>query len=147
MKILFLDVDHVLNTRVGSLDGDKLDLLRTIVEHTGCKIVISSTCRKSGAKMTQLREAMFYHGIRPGTVIGETPDLSQGIDFSVLLVAVPRFQEIRGFLKSFPHEIYAKAIVDDDTEADTGTGDYFRTMEGIGLTYSLSQDIIHHLNR
>lgn len=142
MKILFLDCDHVLNTRVGSLDHDKLSLLENIVRHTGCKIVISSTWRKSGSKLKQLYESLHAFGIIRA-VIGETPVLET--QSTLLYIGVPRKREIRLWLEN-NHKPERLAIVDDDPEADTGTGDYFQTQVGVGLTYPIAQRIIAHLN-
>lgn len=48
VKILFLDVDGVLNGEhygYGGVDDSLLFLLKTIIDETGCKIVLSTTWR------------------------------------------------------------------------------------------------------
>lgn len=45
LPVLFLDVDGVLNTRPGFLDGEKLEHVRRIVRETCCHICLSSSWR------------------------------------------------------------------------------------------------------
>lgn len=112
MKIIFLDIDGVLNCedayRSGECqyqewiweDGRKdhyqrfcswsKDLLNKLIDETGAKIVISSTWRMSGIefmrKVWELEEMS-------GEIIGITPSLrTQGI-------SIPRGMEIKYFLE------------------------------------------------
>lgn len=112
MKIIFLDIDGVLNCedayRSGECqyqewiweDGRKdhyqrfcswsKDLLNRLIDETGAKIVISSTWRMSGIefmrKVWELEEMS-------GEIIGITPSLrTQGI-------SIPRGMEIKYFLE------------------------------------------------
>ena len=59
MKVLFLDVDGVLN-RCGKsaqgLEEDKVALLKQIVAATGCRIVLSSTWRKTQHQRERIEE-------------------------------------------------------------------------------------------
>lgn len=67
MKVLFLDVDGVLN-HWGSktylaLSKPKIRLLRWIVHETDCKIVVSSTWRKLDETRRKLKRVLGYHGL------------------------------------------------------------------------------------
>ncbi len=65
MKIIFLDVDGVLNSKrydvartstQGNIDETRLPLLKELVETTGAKIVLSSSWRKHWDKVEDLRD-------------------------------------------------------------------------------------------
>ena len=112
MKIIFLDIDGILNCedayRSGECqyqewiweDGRKdhyqrfcswsKDLLNKLIDETGAKIVISSTWRMSGIEF--MRKVWELEGMSGG-IIGITPSLrTQGI-------SIPRGMEIKYFLE------------------------------------------------
>lgn len=79
MKIIFLDIDGVLNVisqghdEYGSIfHSHFVDNLKYIIDQTGAKIVISSSWRKSGLKAMQ---EMWKHRNLPGEIIDVTPSL------------------------------------------------------------------------
>jgi hypothetical protein len=89
MKVIFLDVDGVLNSRVSWNQSDVIPVknapqnkgarldpllvgrLRTILEATGAKIVVHSTWRDG--LMEQLVDYLERHGIPESEIIGRTP--------------------------------------------------------------------------
>ncbi len=89
MKVLFLDIDGVLNSRTyllfcynqGVLPDDKIDpaavaRLNQITDATGAHIVVSSTWRLPyvwNKNVDKLVELLKKHGIK-GDIIGATPD-------------------------------------------------------------------------
>jgi hypothetical protein len=86
MKIIFLDVDNVLNTIYTTrrifgctfVDTRKLLRLRDIVERTGAKIVLSSTWRIADTPMNQLcrdRLREEFERVRCPVWIDTTPHL------------------------------------------------------------------------
>lgn len=77
MKIIFLDIDGVLNCYPQGHDefGSKFhkhfeDNLRTIIDATGARIVITSTWRANG--LSNMKEMWLKRGL-PGAVVGITP--------------------------------------------------------------------------
>lgn len=144
MKVLFLDIDGVLNSttwlairrecgthddephpQVSRLDPTAVKLLNEIIERTGAKIVVSSTWRMFGLESVNevLREA-------GATVqaIDVTPDFGplihpEIIDAitagesmqKILAIAAVRGREIQDWLDRHP-EASEVAIVDDDTD-------------------------------
>lgn len=79
MKIIFLDIDGVLNVIGQGYDEygqgfhpHLVENLKRIIDETGAKIVISSSWRKSGLKQMQ---DMWKHRALPGEVIDTTPSL------------------------------------------------------------------------
>jgi len=80
VKILFLDVDGVLNGEhygYGGVDDSLLFLLKTIIDETGCKIVLSTTWR-----LNQSARATLLHFMKSRAdinvediIIGDTPSI------------------------------------------------------------------------
>lgn len=150
MKIIFLDVDGVLNHGScpewvnGSpfvLAEECIETLRDVLYLTEAKIVLSSTWRLSDEGRKVVDDALI-----PGSVIGKTTRLH----FS----GGPRRDEILHWLESvWPYSlgwngevITHMAVLDDDTDADLGDGSFFRTsFEGGGLTKAIADRVITHL--
>eukprot|EP00483_Globobulimina_turgida_P010359 UN10379 len=80
VKILFLDVDGVLNGEnlgYGGVDDSLLFLLKTIIDETHCKIVLSTTWR-----LNQTTRQLLLHFMKANAdinvddiIIGDTPTL------------------------------------------------------------------------
>lgn len=70
MKIIFLDIDGVLNVNV--FQAKFINNLKTIIEATDAKIVISSSWRKKG--LSQIQD-MWLNRNMPGVVIDATPSI------------------------------------------------------------------------
>lgn len=88
MKVIFLDIDGVLNVypqgrdEFGSLFHKHFeDNLRLVIEKTNAKIVISSTWRYSGLKVMK---DMWKQRNLPGEVIDITPDCAQIVDNGIV---------------------------------------------------------------
>lgn len=132
--ILFLDVDGVLN-RCGAsghgLEPDKCDLLADVCRRTGCKIVVSSTWRTSDRLLNGRLLPMFVsRGIE---CIGVTPAIEIATSPGGLIVASPpRREEIKAWLVEHPG-VRNYAILDDDCDADDGTGRFVRTESNEGI--------------
>lgn len=159
MKIIFLDIDGVLN--VASNEWDEhgaifhkgfVENLNKIIKETGAKIVISSTWRFSGLdKMI----SMWIDRKLPGEVIDITPDLSRVSEFGSLKYysSVKRGAEIENWINSNPDVRYV--IIDDDKDmldnqmdnyVNTETKD-FDSVHGYGLTKNCALKAIEILNR
>ncbi len=136
MKVLFLDVDGVLNSsdwfyktkearvaaaklnrddseiqkmydhKLTQLDHDAVALLNTIVEQTGCSIVLSSTWRKF-MELHTFKKMMTEKGFKYSDVI---LDITQ--DF---VCSGSRGWEIHDWLNYHPH-VESFCILDDDCD-------------------------------
>lgn len=128
MKILFLDIDGVLNSqaywrrrpviyrkRIHDLDREAMARLNTVLDRTGATVVVSSTWR-IGHSRVELQQMLNAYGFT-GTVFGKT---GTGKDRKKL-----RGLEIQAWLdthgsvgadKGFKHHIESFAIVDDDSD-------------------------------
>jgi len=109
MKIIFLDIDGVLNCEDAFKDGSRIRykdykdisyktfykpskiLINKLIEETGAKIVISSTWRKSGIDF--IRKVWESENMS-GEIIGITPNFSGETNFTL-----PRGLEIKQWLE------------------------------------------------
>ncbi len=145
MKILFLDVDGVLN-RCGKsghgLEEDKLLLLKSIVDATGCHIVLSSTWRKTEHQRARINDAFYPRGMR---IFSSTPVLDKKVDG--LWHSVPRGEEIRSWINYECATIHPPKFVILDDEADMGDllPHLVKTDSFTGLTPEIAQEVINRL--
>lgn len=135
MKVLFLDIDGVLNSlewckagngfgfppgRQQSCTKEKLRWcpamvrrLRRVIDETGAHIVISSSWRGYGAGAVRKWRAMFnVYGWRNAPVIGETPDLAAK-QSNGIYVAMKRGEEVAAWIKAHGHVVDRFVCVDD----------------------------------
>ena len=125
MKVIFLDVDGVLNSMQDRFSQslktvDHLLLLQELVDKTGAKIVLSSSWRgiPSLRKVveTKLKEIN-------AEIIGVTKSLPES-----------RGSEIKDWLDSSPEPIEAFVILDDDQDMDDLFDHLVQTSTERGLT-------------
>ena len=117
MKVIFLDIDGVLNVIPNGYDKwggifhtHFVDNLKRIIDVTDAKIVISSTWRMGNGlegmiDMWKMRDL-------PGEVIGITPNFM--VHFKTTLC---RGKEIDAYLEEHP-EITNYVIIDDDSDME-----------------------------
>lgn len=152
MKVIFLDVDGVMNSIHNEwLDLKCVDNLNLIVEATGAKVVISSSWRDGWYKeeemkymvspeMAALENAMNERGME---IYDKTrPQFTGVMDF--------RGNQIKDYLKEYKDEVEAFVIIDDLFFPDFGPLKDWLVLtdydEG-GLTVEKAQEAIYILNR
>jgi hypothetical protein len=117
MKVIFLDIDGVLNAgetmHRRELDTRAIAALVAIVQRSGAKIVISSTWRLHH-RIDELKALLAQRGFT-GEVIGTTPRLSRRWDLGDTTAGRQRAREIRAWLDEHP-EVEAFAILDDEPD-------------------------------
>lgn len=140
MKVIFLDIDGVLNSRVydrernwneqTDIDETRLPLVRKIVDGTGAKIVLSSTWREHWDKASgkcdgdgvYINVTFAKFGLE---IYGKTPDLGYNAD---------RPDEIQAWLDSAQENIESFVIIDDYRYAWGKLSDNFvKTNPNFGL--------------
>ena len=140
MKILFLDVDGVLN-RCGKsgqgLEEDKVVLLQTIVNETDCEIVLSSTWRKTEHQRERI-ETMCRQRLSK-----ELLDATPVFDLKIgqLWAASPRWKEIQHWLNR-QVGIESFVIVDDDADMGPLLPHLVKTESFTGLTPEIAAEVI-----
>ncbi len=165
MKIIFLDIDGVLNVIPkefdkygGTFHPEFVENLKHIIDKTGAKIVISSSWRSAGL---QTIKNMWKDRNLPGEVVGITPYLSNMIEDNIGNIvgfdSVPRGYEIQKFIEKCTFEIDSYVIIDDDTDMlDSQLKNFVQTSEnsdhpdcidiGYGLTKKCAKKAIAILN-
>jgi hypothetical protein len=115
MKILFLDIDGVLNSafvleeqrRGDAISREMIERVNKIVDATGCKIVISSTWRIY-QRFDKLTALLYSYGLRR-VIIDATEDLG-GYDYT-------RGDEINEWV--FRHREIEMFVILDDNKDDS----------------------------
>ena len=150
MNIIFLDVDHVLNSvnklievykKTGRphsgyaypFDEKCLRNLKLIVQETDAKIVITSTWRKDGLGRITLSRILKKHDL-DDIVIGLTP----------ILPGKERGDEIKQFLSGLS-EIPNFVILDNDSDMGELTPFLVKTNWRVGLTEENVREAIEKL--
>lgn len=145
-RILFLDIDGVLNTKFwygqgkrdkyGSVfDPNAVDNLAKIIEETGADIVISSSWKYMGLSMLR---RMWKDRNLPGKVVDVTPDimcdelLMNEEDINYLY---NRGSEIKGWLLQHKDEDIQYVILDDfDNILPEQQSHFIQTDHDVGIT-------------
>ena len=145
-KILFLDVDGVLNhdshrnwAGFNSVSKSCCEALFAIVSETGCKIVISSTWRIASYFEGNIKQCMEKSGVNSliidtiiGSIIGKTLDFSE----------LDRMKEIQEWLDNNEHSSF---VILDDLELDSPN--LILTDDEVGLTFGQADRAIKILNQ
>lgn len=131
-RILFLDVDGVLNSRddcgLDGLGDSHLHQLKRIVDEVECVIVLTSSWRLADDLTAKLMRAFDRHGIP--IWIDLTPDLSGD-----------RAEEIQAWIES--HGPCVGVVIDDDCDGFETTGlRCVQTSVDHGLTADLASEVI-----
>lgn len=147
IKVIFLDVDGVLNSRktirrtkggytfVGSR---QMKRLKRIVSETGAKVVLSSDWRydrndpRYNSDFLELKNELLKYGIR---LYGYTPELP----------SAHRGMEIDCWLKEHG-EVCNFVILDDRTDIEPNKGHWVQTVMSCGLGDEEAKNAIHILN-
>lgn len=139
MKVLFLDIDGVLNTpRTAKLFGNQfinpflVTLVAQIVTATGAKLILSSNWRIDEKELVE--KALTVHDL-------QIFDCTPMIDLNEVH---PRSKQIQHWLDG--KELERFAILDDDPKANLKEGSFFQVDETIGLNKEITEKVIIHLN-
>ncbi len=137
MKILFLDIDGVVNCdKTVQTHGSWLGidpymslLVNRICEATGAKVVLSSTWRLDESSRDEVRNRVI-------NFVDVTPDFPRAM----------RGYEIKKWLDS--HSAIDKYAILDDTDdmLPEQQDSFFQTSFKVGLTDEIARDVINHLN-
>lgn len=127
MKVLFLDIDGVLNSSAWAerhgdgwnrrFDPLAVERLERILRETGCAIVVSSSWRV-GRTLEQCRAELACAGIgrlANRRIVALTPDHNEPLPGSSIVLARPRGDEIDAWLQAHP-DVTSYVILDDNDD-------------------------------
>jgi hypothetical protein len=168
MKLIFLDIDGVLNHQLfyekyykdgknntgvehplDDLDPSRIEFLNQLIADTDAKVVISSTWRRYHT-VEQLQGYLEARGFK-GEIIGLTPVLnigghSPGKDSYT--PSIPRGVEIYCYLKDNQEENRSYIILDDDSDMMLWQrSNYFHVDGYCGLTPNVVYKATNYLNK
>lgn len=158
MKIIFLDIDGVLNSMNGLIKRGGQSLMDLYVEHiailreilyiTDARIVISSTWRK-GRTVEQLKQLFYNYELPSKYIIDKTPSLKgkeiviNGKTYS----DTKRGHEIEKWLEDNKElDIEEFVILDDDSDMANLMDKLVQTDYDYGLTYIHAEEVIKRLS-
>lgn len=139
MRVLFLDVDGVLNSYRSNkfLDDSMIYHLGTIVSRTGVKLVLSSTWRKYPDSQATLEARLLEDCM---IIMDKTKVL---LPKKLSMPPVERCFEIQEWLDR--HEVEDFAILDDNPDANID-GHFFQTDPDVGLTKDIADSVIKYFH-
>lgn len=139
MKIIFLDIDGVLNSEAYALgrgkggmlgiDPEAVKIFDRIIDETGAKVVLSSSWRYSEDLIEEVKSNV-------GELLGITPRSRSGF----------RGNEVYAWLLSNDKLDVKYAILDDDSDFHK-TQPLFKTTFKLGLTEDIANKVIEYLNK
>lgn len=128
MKILFLDIDGVLNTNHKNIDPALCAKVERVLDATGAVVVLSSAWRNlieapmgTPEHYAEARELLVGNGMTERlfeSIVSQTPshlvwDADEGISILVGGERGHRAREVHHWLKEWKGEVAAWAVVDD----------------------------------
>lgn len=148
VRVIFLDIDGVICCNAyGRLEDSKLEILRSVAQKTGAKIVLSTDWRRVPQLKQQVIQTLKNYGM---TTIGATPCRPNWL--------AVRPEEITSWLKSYhsapnAHEkgpIHHWVAIDDrpllqEQGGDELRGHFVRTKLAVGITDRVAQRMIEIL--
>lgn len=152
MKIIFLDIDGVLNSLTSKRDTSgrfghrAFENFRLILDRLPeASVVVTSTWRYEYS-LSEMKAYFCEVGIDPRRIVDMTPDLRR--DDGMIRHYPGRDEEIYAWLAQHP-DVKQFVILDDvDLEQMAGLEDhFFQTEFDEGLRYEQSLHIINHLTR
>lgn len=145
MKILFLDVDGVMNSeetfKRGStgIDPTLANHVKRIIEQTGCVVVLSSAWRGSEDNHSQIEKMI---GTKLYDITGRCCAGIRGVEIHSWLQ-----KNVKGFSSTYEGD-FRIAILDDDSDMILWQQPhFFKTSWKKGLTEEIAEKVISHLNR
>jgi len=142
MKVLFLDIDGVMNNRELLIEyghdiigHDMLVRLKRIIEATKAEIVLSSTWRVLPNSLKIVKNKLADHGLKLNSC-------------TVEIIGGERSTEIQVWLMKNQDKISRFAILDDDSDAGTNglNHSFFQTTFNVGLDDKMTDVVAKHLN-
>ena len=144
-KIIFLDIDGVINSMSGlymrggqsimDLYVEHIQVLKWILDKTDARIVISSTWR-IGMTVEELKRMFYNYGLPSRYIIDKTPRFT----------GEQRGFEIKHWLDNCDVDVESFVVLDDDSDMDAVRDNFVQTKHDYGLTYVEGFKAVEMLN-
>lgn len=143
-KIIFLDIDGVLNTPAAWIgygerryfDPTAVALLRRLIEETGAKVVVSSVWRK-GSDYLRMSDLLAIGGVGSGVLFYQTPaegqkhwEVSQQAWRTDPGHDNPRGDKIKEWIETYGSDVTHYVIIDDDRDMLPEQMEHFVHVDG-----------------
>ena len=134
MKIIFMDVDGVLNTLEGTVNPKLVAIFRNILTNIDAKVVLSSSWKNYEASRNIIKMSVCDFIDCTPQVLIEGRDSTQR-----------RGMEIQAWIDKHP-DVEKYAIIDDTGWIlEHQLPNFFKTLGSIGLTQEIAEKVIEHL--
>ncbi len=153
MKIIFLDIDGVLNSHKSGINNEgslivfseeAIHTLNSVIRETGAVVVVSSSWRCSYTQ-EGMQALLASKGINC-KVVGMTPDLTKLDASTNLHIAVPRGEEILTWLRETKENVESICIIDDGDDMQSLRSKLVQTTWDSGLLSTHADKIKEKLN-
>jgi hypothetical protein len=152
MKVLFLDIDGVLNGWKSTknsfgFDDECVKAFQPIIKIPGLKIVVSSSWRLMETPENLVKILEENVGIPKGMIIGQTPNLAEAEELEsghVIWHGFTREDEIQAWLNKHP-EVESFVVLDDLSMKGLVGDNLVQITSADGLTQEKAQKIIEKL--
>lgn len=141
MKIIFLDIDGVLNNdnhiyHYGNnyIDNNLLNLFVAVLKSTKSEVVLSCGWKINDFKLKTLTDKLSRFEINILDIINSNKD-----------GWINAQEEIKKWLKNHP-QVSKYCIISSDFDVGQGLKNFFRTDSELGLTEDSSIDVIDYMN-
>lgn len=155
MKVVFLDIDGVLNSNdwyvktreidgqdSGDIDPEAIKLVNQIIEKTGAKVIMSSSWRVAYDSSCA---RLYEKGLIPNIIIGKTPNFTHFCPSDSIRETLCRGNEIKYILDT--ENITQYVILDDDQDMLYSQKDNFIHIDFMhGITKENVEQAIKILN-
>jgi hypothetical protein len=152
MKIIFLDIDGVLNPLTSKRDTSgrfghqAFENFRLILDTLPDTVVVVTSTWRYHYTLTEMKAYFCEVGVDPHRILDMTPDLRRDNGMSGHYPG--RDEEIRDWLAQYPNVDRFVILDDVDLEQMTGLEEhFFQTDFDEGLLHEQSLNIIDHLTR
>jgi hypothetical protein len=145
VKVIFLDIDGVINSMSGlymrggqsvmDLYVEHIQVLKWILDKTDARIVISSTWR-IGMTVEELKRMFYNYGLPSRYIIDKTPRFT----------GEQRGFEIKHWLDNCDVDVESFVVLDDDNDMDVVRDNFVQTKHDYGLTYVEGHKAVEMLN-
>lgn len=150
MKILFLDIDGVLNKHDAksmyddnALQPERISLINYVIENTQCKIFVISNWAQQ-LTVGRLSAMLYSKGLKPNSISGAIQSKEMFCE-GMIVIGIVKDQFVVDYIKE--NNITSYAVVDDDMKTEIlDLSKLVQPNRSIGITKIEADKLINILN-